>query len=167
MHRIAIAAASGLLLAGCGSETSGTIEDEDGVERGSYDIDNSTGETTATFETEDGTLRVNSGADVSADLPDGWSLYPGANVVSATNASMGEGKGTMVIFETDDSPEEVTAYYREQAEENDIAIEMEMNTSESRMIAGSSEDGKSLTVNAGQQDGKTVAQLMVGEKFGE
>jgi hypothetical protein len=156
-----------LLLAACGSETSGTFEGEDG-ETGEYTIDNSTGETTATIETEDGTATLRSGADVPVDLPGGFTVYPGAKVVSNTVVNQGEGLGTLVTMTTVDGPEKVAEFYKAQAEKAGIAIQMEMSTETGTMTGGESPDGLTFSIIASPQEDdageRTIAQLAVGSK---
>ncbi len=150
-----------LILAACGSETSGTFEGEDG-EVGEYTIDESTGETTATITTEEGTMTMRSGSDVPVDLPGGFTVYPGAEVVSNTVVNQGQGSGNLVTMTSPDSPQEVAAYYKSQAEAAGITIQMEMATNGMQMIGGESQDGLTFSVMASPADEGTSAQLTVG-----
>ncbi|MBD2841281.1 hypothetical protein [Erythrobacter rubeus] len=162
MYRTITIACAATLLSACGSETSGEFTTADG-ETGEYSIDNSTGETTATIETADGTATLRSGADVPVDLPDGFSLYPGASVV--TNTVVNQGEGTRVVllsFESNDSPEDIADYYKDQAEAAGIAIEVDATINGGRMLAGKAQDGSVFAVNATAEDGKTSGQLTTG-----
>lgn len=160
---LALIAPLTLVLAACGSETSGTFEGEDG-ETGEYTIDRATGETNATIETEDGTTTVRSGSNVPVDLPAGFSVYPGAEVVSNTVVKQGQGSGTLVSLESTDSPDKVAAYYKAQAEDAGITIQMEMTTNGMQMVGGESEDGLTFSIMASPgDDGGTNAQLTVGQ----
>ena len=154
-----------LALAACGSETSGTFEGEDG-ETGEYTIDNSTGETTATIKTDDGTATMRSGSNVPVDLPDGFSLYPGASVVSNTVVKQGAGgSGTLVMMTSGDSPEKIAGFYRQQAEKAGIEIQMEMTTNGAQIIGGESGDGLTFSIMASPDgEGGTSAQLTVGKE---
>lgn len=153
-----------LALAACGSETSGTFEGEDG-ETGEYTIDRSTGETTATIETEDGTATLRSGSNVPVDLPAGFSLYPGASVISNTVVKQGAGgSGTLVSMSSGDSPDKVAAFYKNQAEAAGIEIQMEMITNGAQIIGGQSQDGLTFSIMANpDEEGGTTAQLTVGK----
>lgn len=157
--------AGALALSACGSEQSGTIETEDG--EATYAVDQDNGETTATITTDEGTVRMRSGENVPVDLPNGFTLLTGARVVSNTSIDQGEGKGSLVIFETDASMDDVTAHYRKQAEDAGVKINVQLTTDAGRMLAGQSEDGRSFSLNASEEDGKTVATLMVGDKLGD
>jgi hypothetical protein len=150
-----------LALAACGSQSSGTIEGEDG-ETGEYTIDNSTGEANFTVKTEDGTVTMRSGSDVPVDLPGGFTVYPGADVVSNTMVNQGQGTGNLVTITSPDSPQDVVAYYKSQAEAAGITIQMEMATNGMQMIGGESEDGLTFSVMASPAEEGTSAQLTVG-----
>ncbi|MEP3051081.1 MAG: hypothetical protein ABJP48_08250 [Erythrobacter sp.] len=150
-----------ILITACGSETSGTFEGEDG-ERGEYTIDSEDGDMTAVITGEDGTATVRSGNNVAVDLPDGFTVYPGAKVINNTVFERDEAKGAMVVIETEDSPEQVADFYREQAEEEGLEIGFEMSIDNGKMLGGEDGNGRVITVNATQDDGVTSAQLMIG-----
>lgn len=153
-----------LSLAACGSETSGTIEGEDG-ETGEYTINRSTGETTATIETDEGTATLRSGANIDVDLPGGFTPYPGASVISNTEFSQGDGAGAMLLFQTSDSPDAVIAFYRQQADDAGITIELDAKINGGAMLAGESEDGLTFSINANPGAEGTSAQLAIGNKL--
>lgn len=163
--RFVLLTATALTLAACGSETSGTFEGEDG-ERGSYTVDSDSGETTATITTEDGTATMQTGANVKADLPLGFTVYPGATVLSATNIDSEGEKGSMVMMESSDDPGEIAAFYKKQAEAAGIDIQMDMTVNDGKMLAGEGEDGETFSINATPGDDKTSAQLLVSEGLG-
>ena len=164
MTRLAIAGAAALLLAGCGSEQSGTVEGEDG-KVAHYTVDESSGEVSATIETTDGTATMRSGADVPVELPRGFSIYPGAEVLTNTVFKQADANGALVTMEADASPEEMIAFYREEAEEAGVEIAMNMNTDTMQMIGGDTQDGATFSFTATRKGGKTTGQLMVGEAF--
>lgn len=150
-------------LAGCGSENSGTIEGENG-ETGEYTIDRATGETSATITTDEGTATLRSGAGVAIDLPAGFTGYPGATIISNTVVNQSQGSGAMLFFETEDSPEDVVAFYKRQAEAAGVKIQLNASMNGSSMIGGESEDGLTFSVNANPGEERTSAQLIVGRK---
>lgn len=160
----ALTATLALTLAACGAETSGTFTDEDG-ETGEYTIDNSTGETTARIETEEGTATLRSGSNVPVVLPAGFSVYPGANVVTNTVVKQGEGSGTLVTMQSADSPEDVAAFYKEQAEKAGVTIQMEMSTNGAQIVGGESADGLTFSIMASPSSEGTTAQLTVGSQL--
>lgn len=152
-----------IALVACGSETSGTIEGEDG-ESGEYTIDNATGETTATIKTDEGVATLRSGSDVPVNLPAGFSVYPGAEVVTNTVVSPGEGKGegNLVSMSMSDSPDKVVAYYKAQAEKAGVEIQMDIATKGGKMVGGQSPDGLTFSIIATPDNDRTMAQLAVG-----
>ena len=163
MRRFALMAGLAMLAA-CSSEKSTTFETEDGEATATVDSDDGT--TTASITTDEGTVHMRSGANVAVDLPMGFSAYPRAKVVSNTVIDKGDGKGTLVLMETGDSLDDVTSYYRSQAETAGIKIELQLSTDEGRMLAGSSGDeAKSFSLNASRADDKTTITLMVGDKL--
>ncbi|MFN4112686.1 MAG: hypothetical protein ACK4GD_01955 [Sphingomonadaceae bacterium] len=152
-----------LALAACGSEQSGTFEDGEGGE-GSYRVNQENGVTTSEIKTEQGTARMESGAGVKANLPKGFALMPGANVISASNITTEQGSGSMTMMEIDKPADEVMTFYRKQAEAAGVKIQLEMNSDGNRMIGGEGKDGLAFSLTASESDGKTSAQLMVGTK---
>lgn len=165
MRNLAIFTATfgAVLLAACGSSDEGTIVTEDG-ERVEYDVDRDGGDTQITMRGEDGEeVVINSGRGAnSVDLPDGFSLYPGARVISTANINQADGQGSMVMMQSDASPDEMVSFYRRQAEDAGIAIQMEMNSNGNAMIAGEGEGGVSFSFNATPSDDGTLGQLMIG-----
>ena len=163
---LSIAATLALSLAACGSEKSGSFETSDGQE-GEYAVENDGEGMNATVTTPEGTATMQSGENVKADLPDGFTVYPGAKVVSATNVDSPESKGSLLMMETSDSPDKVAAFYRKQAAAAGIKIEMEMTVNGGTMIGGKGPDERVFSLNTtrsdGNNDGKTGIQLTVGQ----
>lgn len=159
-----ITCAAALALAACGSETSGEFTTEDG-ESGEYTVDPETGETTMTIDTPDGETSLRAGSDVTPDLPDGWSLYPGAKVVNAINVAGADGGGSMVTMTTDASVEDVIEHYRAQAEATGFPIEMELTMEASRIIGGQKSDGSTFSVSVvpDAEGGPSTVQLTLAE----
>ena len=158
--------ASALLLAGCGSETSGEFTTDDG-ETAEYTIDKDSGETSMTIDGPDGTATLRSGADVPVSLPDGFSLYPGSKVVTNTVVNQPDGQGTMVMFEATAPADTIVAHYREQAKAAGFDIQLEMNTNGTMMIGGErTDDGSTLSVTATSGDTTTGPSISGTMKAG-
>lgn len=162
MRKFAIVAAAGAALAvsGCGSETSGEFTGEDG-ETGQYTVDRETGETTMSVRTDEGVSTMRAGPDVEPDLPDGWSIYPGADVVAAANIGGAQGEGAMVTMTVDASREDIIEHYRAEAEAAGYEIEIELTTAAGMVLSGEREDGArfSATASTAGEDGKSTVQL--------
>ncbi len=158
MHRSAILVAITVLLSACGSDASG----DQAEAPGEYAIDAETGEASMTIETENGSSTVRSGENVPVELPAGFSVYPGAAVINNTSFKDAETHGSMLVMETKDSPEEVAAFYRKQAEEAGIPIEFEMDADGAQILGGKDGTGRTITLNATPESEITMAQLLVG-----
>jgi len=143
-----------LALAACGSDTSDTLS-LDGSDEASADASGADGGGT--------NLRV--GRDVEIELIDGFTLIPGADVVNNTVVDTAQGKGALVSFHSDKSPEEVAEYYREQAEAAGITIEIETAINDGKMLGGKGEDGTTFSITAYPAGDVTSGQLAVGRDF--
>ncbi|UAB77559.1 hypothetical protein INR77_12265 [Erythrobacter sp. SCSIO 43205] len=161
------ALASSLALAACGSETEGEFTTEDG-ESGEYRIDQSSGESSMTVETEDGTVSMVTNSDAPTNLPAGFTMISGAQVLSNTMIDDGETKGSLTTFRSEKSPEEIAAHYREQAEEAGITIQIETNLNGGKMLGGENEaTGTTFSVSAYPDDeGVVTGQLTISEEPG-
>ena len=165
MKKLVLAAAICALVAACGSEQSGTITGEDG-ESADYTVNQDGDGVTATVETGDGKATISSGANVKVDLPDGFTVYPGATIISNTVMNGPDGKGAMVMMQSKADPSDMVAFYRKAAEAAGYTIAMEMKTDTNTMIAGEKKENKGgFSFSAGAEDGTTNAQLMVGDQF--
>jgi hypothetical protein len=151
------------MLGACGGPDEGTIETENG-ETVAYKVEGDGGDTAIRISGEDGEeVVINSDTGTTVDLPDGFSLYPGATVVSSTTMNQGDGQGTLIIMQSDASAQDMVEFYRNQAESAGIRIQMEMTTNGSEMIGGESDDGGTFSFNASPSEGGTTAQLVVGQ----
>lgn len=160
-----VAGTAAVVLAACGSETSGELTTADG-ESAEYTVDEDSGETSMTVEGPDGTTTLRSGAEVPVNLPDGFSLFSASKVVSNTVVKQADGQGTMVMFETDAAADKVIAHYREQAKAAGFDIQIEMNTNGTMMIGGERKgDGSTFSVTASAGEGAgTFGQLIIGSQ---
>jgi len=165
MRKLVVAAAAALLVSACGSEKSGTFETDDGT--GSYKIDQDSGQTAMEITGPDGQqVNISSGKDASVDLPDGFAIYPGSEIVSNTTINQGAGKGTMVTMHSADSAADMIGYYKKQAEAAGIEIEMELKTGQGQMISGKDGSGTAFSFNANPGDDGTTGQLIIGKDLG-
>ncbi len=154
-------------LAACGSEQSGTFQTEDG-ETGTYTVDQSDGEGSISVKTDDGEFTMQSGADVDAELPEGFSLYPGATVLSNSKISHSEGSNVSVMMSTDATAEEVLAFYRPQIYAAGIEVKTEFKNQGSTMIGGDDGAGNTIVLNVSPgNDGMTAVNLALSKANGE
>ncbi|MGF1550655.1 MAG: hypothetical protein ACFBQW_09060 [Sphingomonadaceae bacterium] len=156
----------GLCLAACGGdEVSGTFEDEEG-RQGSYTVDRDGQRTDMKIRTEEGDIDIRSGPEVTAELPEGFSLYPGARIVNSTvmRGDASGQEGAMLVFTSSASPEKLISYYRDQAEDAGIEIQMETTAGGSRMIGGEGPDGLSFSFSANEAGDETTGTLLIGRE---
>ncbi|WP_324826869.1 hypothetical protein [Qipengyuania zhejiangensis] len=163
----ATAAPLALILGACGTgaEDPAAVPESEHAQtaRGSYDIDPSTGETRARFEDDDGKITTMVAGDkVPLRLPAGFTLFPGARVTHNTRVERADGSLVLVDMETDDSPEDVVSFYREQAQAAGYAVDIEMSSGAMMMVAGKARDGSSFSFTATRKTDLTQGQLSVG-----
>lgn len=131
-------------------------------ETGAYDVDGETGEINARIHRDDGSVAtMRSGERVPVWLPEGFTLYPDAEIVSNTRVDHGGGRGVLLTMRSDAAPEQMAVFYRRQAESAGIAIDTEMEAGRSAMMAGRSPEGGALSFNATQDAEGTEGQLMI------
>ena len=169
-----LVAAGTLTLSACGGETTETFATEDG-DTGEYTIDQESGSTSMTIDTPEGEVSMRSGADVEAELPDGFTIMDGAQIVSTTIIDQADGAGALVLFNTNQSPQAVADYYRAQAEAAGIEIQIETSINGGRMVGGEGASGTTFSVTAypveaeegedtSAQESGTRVQLVVGRR---
>ncbi|VVT20359.1 hypothetical protein [Erythrobacter sp. EC-HK427] len=153
----------GLTLAACGGSDSGTIETEDGTVE--YETERSGGNSEMRITDNEGNeVVVNSGEGVAASLPDGFTVYPGAEVVSSTVMNGTEGQGSMTMMTSSDTPEQMVAHVRREAEAAGFSIEMEMTSNETMMIGGEGPDGTAFSFNVSRSGDESSGMLIVGRE---
>ncbi len=146
MHRIIGISAAALLVTGCGSG------DEDAVQTAE-------GEVATQAEQAAGSSAI----EAVAGMPDGFSAYPGATVVTSTTIDTTDGSGVLAVMTTPDTADKVIAFYRAQAEAAGITIEGEMNANGTRLIGGEGAGGLAFSASASPGgEGTTTVQLTVG-----
>ena len=143
--------AATLALAACGSSGDGEGDASGADYEQSYD-------------TGAGTATVSTGGEISVDLPLGFETYPGAQVLTSVKLNNPGLRGNTVYMETDDSVQEVTDFYRAQAEAQGIEINMETVSAGTTLLAGQVENQSGFNMMATVGDeGRTTVQLTVSE----
>jgi len=151
------------LLGACNSGESGTVTGADG-ETVDYAVEGDGEQAEVRITGADGeAVVINTNSD-SAVLPLGFTLYPGASLVSNSQIATNDGKGSVLYQTTADSPAEVAAFYRRQAEAAGIAIAMQTTTGTSQTLAGEEANGNTFMMTASTTEEGTGVQLMIGEK---
>lgn len=162
---ISLAAISALALSACGSETEGEFATQDG-ETGEYRIDQSSGESSMTIETEDGQVSMVSNSDTPSELPAGFTLIDGAQVISNTLVNQEGTKGSLTMFRSDKTPQEIADFYRAEAEGAGITIQIETDMNGGKMIGGENEaNGTTFSLSAFPDgEGAVTGQLTISEE---
>ena len=108
---------------------------------------------------------VTVGSDVTGelDLPNGYALYPGAEVESSTTFNGSQGSGVMVTFATDASSQELVEYYRKQATSAGVEIDIDARTGEDRMIAGEGPGGLSFSLQTSPGGSGSTGILVIAQ----
>ncbi|WP_299193460.1 hypothetical protein [uncultured Erythrobacter sp.] len=167
MNKILVAAVLPLLaLSACGSDVDenadGTTISADGTE---MTFGNGEGETNMVITGPDGEASFQSGPDVTPNLPDGWTIFPRASILSAMNIDGVDQAGTVVVMQVDADIEDIIAHYRAEAEATEHKIQMELTTGNARIIGGEGPDGSSFSVSVvpDADGGPATVQLTVGK----
>ena len=154
-------------LAACGGadDNTTTIETQDGKVQ--LNVDDAGDAASYTVTTDEGVMTAQSGGAANVKLPAGYSLYPGANVVSQTTLKTAQGNSLNVAMEVAGGADQVVDFYRKQATAAGVEIESEMKTGEMQIIGGKDKAGMtfSLTVFPGS-DGKSTATLTLVQEPG-
>jgi len=162
MRRL-LAITATLALAACGGSDTTTIETEDGTAE--YSVDDDNGDTEIRFTDGEGNDTViATGSDTDAQLPDGFSLYPGATIATNTVMSGEQGEGSMIGFTSSASPDDLAAHYRQEAEAAGFDIQMEMKTGDTVMIGGEGPNDGFFSLNASADGDGSSAMLIVGQQ---
>ena len=164
--RFPVLAAVAIAIAGCGGrdDTADEVSEREGTApRGSYEIDPATGETRASFTDDEGAVTtMRSGERVPVALPAGFKLYPGARITNNTRVDQADGQLVLINLASEATPEEMVAFYRNQAEAAGIDVAMSLESGSMTMIGGESSDGTSFSFPATRENDTTQAQLSIG-----
>ena len=162
MRTMALGVAA-LALSACGSSESGSFDTEDGS--GTYTLDEDGDGVEMRFTDDEGNeTTLNSGSDVEVDLPDGFTIYPGAEVVQKTVLNSAEGEGSLLMMTSSDTPQAMADHYRAQAEAAGIEISMEMTSGDTRIIGGEGPDERFFSFSASGDGGESTGMLTIGTR---
>ena len=116
------------------------------------------GDDDTTIDTGDGEVSISD--DIPDDFPDEL-RYDGADVVGTISGESEGQEGTYVTFETDDSVDDVSAYYESALEDN--GWQDQSNTSAGGVsIIGAQKDDTAVVVSIGEGDGNTTISVFYG-----
>lgn len=155
-----------LWLSACGDERTSGPPGEEGAQA-EYALDGASSaseETSASIKGPDGEDAVaKAGGDGSSSLPDGFSLYPGAKVVESTSvAEPGGPSSVTLMLKSTDEPEKIAVFYKKQAEEAGMEIEIDMALDTSHTVGGDrASDGAKMTVSATREPTSDATEVML------
>ena len=153
-----------LALAACSESEATSVISADGTTE--YEVSGAGDDTRVRMSDAEGNEAVfTGGSDVTGelDLPDGYALYPGAEVESGTTFDGAQGSGVMVTFATDASSQELVEYYRKQAKSAGVEIDTDARTGEERMIAGVGPGGLSFSLQTSPGGSGSTGILVIAQ----
>ena len=155
-----------LALSACGDSDSEatSITSADGTTE--YEVSGAGDDTRVRMSDAEGNEAVFTGGSDAAgelDLPDGYALYPGAEVESSTTFNGSQGSGVMVTFAADASSQELAEYYRKQATSAGVVIDTDARTGEERMIAGEGPGGLSFSLQSSADGSGSTGILVISQ----
>lgn len=160
-----LTAIAALALAACGSENAEETASE-ASDDGEYLIDEDSGETSMTIDTPEGEASMRAGSNVTPNLPQGWTIYPGAEVENVINVDQADGSGSIVRMMADAGVDDILGHYRNQAEATGYSIELNLTTATSSVIGGDKPDGSTFSVSVvpGANGGPATIQLTMANE---
>lgn len=153
-----------LALAACSDSEATSIISADGATE--YEISGTGDSNRLRMSNADGNEAVFANGSDAADelgLPDGYALYPGAEVESSTTFNGPQGSGVMVTFATDASPQELVDFYRKQATAAGVEIDTDARTGVDRVIAGAGPGGLSFSLQTSADRSGSTGILVISK----
>ena len=153
-----------LALAACGESEATSVISADGTTE--YEVSGTGEDNRARMSDAEGNeavVTVGSGATDKLGLPDGYALYPGAEVESSTTFNGSQGSGVMVTFAADAPPQELVEYYRKQATSAGVEIDTNARTGEERLIAGEGPGGLSFSLQTSADGSGSTGILVIAQ----
>ena len=151
-------------LTACGDSEANSVTLPDGTTE--YEVSGAGDDTRVRMSDAEGNEAVFTGGSDAAgelDLPDGYALYPGAEVETSTTFNGSQGSGVMVTFATDASSQELVEHYREQATSAGVEIDTDARTGDDRMIAGEGPGGLSFSLQTSADDSGSTGILVISQ----
>lgn len=153
-------ALAGLSLAACSDSVSTPTPRE--APSGSYGSHPASGEIRGRITPRgEAAVTLRSGPQVPIRLPPGFTLYPGATVISNTVVERAGKRQALLVFETPDPLTEVTLFFRAQAEASGVALTLDLGGRDRASIGGTLADGGRVVIAAHQIPAGTRVELSV------
>ena len=118
---------------------------------------------TVDFETEDGTgqMRLGEGSKLADNFPDDVPRYPEASYVSSVVTN--EGKTAIANFRTEDSPEDVQAWFKSELEGDGFELDLTFQAGASLQLYKKGDVKISVQSQADEDNGLTVVSIQRAE----
>jgi hypothetical protein len=154
-----------LVLAGCGSKNEQHFKTPEG---GDLKLETTrAGEASVITATgPDGSKsRMETGGTWPASLATIAPAYPGGKIATTMSGSQEDSESSMAAFDTADAPQKVIEFYKASAAAAGLKGTMNMESGDGYMfVASDDKSGRSLSVQASVQDGKTSAVVSSSSK---
>ena len=126
---------------------------------GSYSIDAQTGQLSAEMGIDDGMAELYSGTVLQDHLPDGFTMFPDAELLSNTIFERGDSNACFLSLQSDASPAQLAAHYRREAEAVGLNVTLSMSLPDSEMLVAEDGQGRRFSFEAsrGQEDAEEEA----------
>lgn len=105
---------------------------------------------------------MRSGSGVPVTLPPGFTLYPGAKVLSNTLVERSGKQRVLLVFETTDPLAEVMLFYRSQAGMAAAVILLDLGGEERASLGGRLASGREFAISAQRNGMRTRVEWSVG-----
>ncbi|TMM50374.1 hypothetical protein [Qipengyuania marisflavi] len=164
---LVVSATTALVLTGCSKAEDSEAEiaaSPTATPAGSYATDPATGETSAILTEAGGAVtKMRSGEKVPVKLPAGFTLFPGAQVVTSTHVDRDGGSSSVLVMDSEAEPGTMADFYREQAEAAGVNVEVVISAGGGETIAGRSSDGLRFSFHARRDTAMTRGELSLAE----
>lgn len=113
------------------------------------------------IKSEEGEISFQEGGELPENFPKDFPIYPGAKLAGSWTASSEETEGVSLIWETSDSINKVTDYYKEKLTELGWESSFTSETEDSMTLMFEKDDTSGF-VGITTEDSKTVISLTLG-----
>ncbi|MEZ5710690.1 MAG: hypothetical protein R3E02_15035 [Blastomonas sp.] len=167
MRQFIMVSVGALALAGCGGSETTTYTDDEGNKVEVTQSGDGDEPKEVVIKSEDGDATFRMGGVSTEELPFGFEVYPGAQVITSSVGTSEGRTGGVVAMKTSDSQDKVIAYYKAAAEKRGLTIKAEISSGEMKMLNGEAEGGDKggFTIQAIKQpDGTQITLIAGGER---
>lgn len=155
---LATSMTAGLLLTGCGNKDEHSFKTDEGGEVKVATNGDSEAAVITTTAPDGSQSRIETGGSWPAALAAIAPAYPGAKLSTTMSGNQDGSDGAMAAFDTSDPPAKVIEFYKTRSAAAGLTGAMNMESGETRMFtAADDKTGRTLSVQASFQDGKTSA----------